>query len=883
MKRVLLLLLVLIPVLASAQPVKSSGLIYYDSIPNTKPAMPHGSEVAYSRDLGKFFRFNLVADDWEEMNANNVANASDSTSFVVYKASHGYNLASYTAEIIAVKADYTLAYATTAANTQVAYVVGTPHSDSIEIQFSGLLHRPDHGLPLGKEYFLTDMPAGESDTIPGTVESRTYIVVDSNYLYLSEVGITQDYTIPVVNIPAVYITGNGGDPVAPHDTVIQKIAELFAEVGRIRPGSYLITNNTTISDNATYQAAPEAPTTPSAGWVWNGEFVTRIKELVADVDLQDTLYGGLGTSVLTPLVPAGSEPTTAEVATWYQNNFETNGLQLANGAKVYWVGNGTQSEPDLIWEVQDDLSHEGGTQWERIVKRVRTPDAEQVIGQIEYTSDELVTNSSFNSGSTGWTGSDPFYVFGDGKVSFHNYDYGKLRTIIDDSELSSGDWLLLAVNYSGYEGQIDVTLDDFSSVLDSYYSENTPGPKTDYLIMQYDGSANVLDIYISPFVTDSVSIYEVSLRRFDGYSLWGESDYITDVRAVSGSTLLQEKVSAVYGFYRTTKNASNTNTLYFDASGQNSDMRNGPNGAGQRRTQLYHRGFNYQVVNTLNVGGGNSESRIDLRGEYAQVRSFQGTDTPDGLADFRLYPGKYTLYGYKEMIENTDYKHFMRGYDSDEFTDDYLLGGVFESGTTTFNPSTSDQSWVRLSIGTDDPFYQTFTGYGGQSVYQTFENGITATRSDSSMVFRGNNGADEVTHLAMKMPFGATSHTLRPYDRYALPNTTPAQTNGAKSTIEFTGIGSATTPAFLRQSRGTAIITGDGDGEQTIVVTFLASMPDTSYGIQLTPEISSGSPTGAELTAHVISSKTTGGFTISLGEAIETGEVVLIHWTVIDQ
>lgn len=387
MKKVILLLLVLLPLLASAQPVKSSGIIYYDSIPNTKPSMPYGSEVAYSRAFAKWYRFNLVADDWEEMKGGSTS-TTDSTSFVVYKESHGYNLASYPGEVIAVKADYTVAYADTVSNTQVGYVVGTPHPDSIDLQFSGLLHRPAHGLPPGKEYFLQDIPSGLSDTIPGTVQSRTFIVVDSNYIFLSEVGTAQDYDIQIVNIPAVYITGYGGDPAAPHDTVIQKIAELFAEVGLIRPGSYLVTNNTTISDNPTYQAPPGGPTTPSAAWVWpgNGKFVTRMKELVADVDLQDTLYGGLGTSILTPLVPAGSEPTTTEVATWYQTNYENNGLQLANGSKVYWVGSGTQSDPDLVWEVQDDLSHEGDTMWERIVKLIRNKYIISIDPGVAYVS-----------------------------------------------------------------------------------------------------------------------------------------------------------------------------------------------------------------------------------------------------------------------------------------------------------------------------------------------------------------------------------------------------------------------------------------------------------------------------------------------------------------
>lgn len=119
--------------------------------------------------------------------------------------------------------------------------------------------------------------------------------------------------------------------------------------------------------------------------------------------------------------------------------------------------------------------------------------------------------------------------------------------------------------------------------------------------------------------------------------------------------------------------------------------------------------------------------------------------------------------------------------------------------------------------------------------------------------------------------------------------------NNGQLTVDDYGSGSFTgTPAYsisvesdgdlieIPNYYDTATITGDGDGEQTIAVSFSSAMPDATYTITLGLEISSGTPSGAELYAYVISGKTTGGFTISLGEAIETGEEILVHWEVKD-
>jgi hypothetical protein len=81
---------------------------------------------------------------------------------------------------------------------------------------------------------------------------------------------------------------------------------------------------------------------------------------------------------------------------------------------------------------------------------------------------------------------------------------------------------------------------------------------------------------------------------------------------------------------------------------------------------------------------------------------------------------------------------------------------------------------------------------------------------------------------------------------------------------------------------GTSTVVGDADGEQTIAVTFGTAMPDATYTITLGVEIALGAPTGSELIAYVILGKTSAGFTISLGEAIETGEEIDIHWSVED-
>lgn len=969
MKKIMLLLLALLPVLASAQPVKSSGIIYYDSIPDTKPSLPYGSEVAYSRAFAKFYRFNLVADDWEEMKGGTIS-TTDSTSFVVYKASHGYNLASYPGEVIAVKADYTVAYASTVGNTQVGYVVGTPHPDSIELQFSGLLHRHAHGLPPGKEYFLQDIPSGLSDTIPGTVVSRTFIVVDSNYLFLSEVGAAQDYDIPVVNIPAVYITGFGGDPVAPHDTIIQKVAELFAEVGRIKPGSYLVTNNTTISDNPTYQAAPDAPTTPSAGWVWNGEFVTRIKELVADVDLQDTLYGGLGTSVLTPLLPAGSEPTTAEVATWYQNNFETNGLQLANGAKVYWVGNGTQSNPDLIWEVQDDLSYEGGTKWERIVKRLKHL---QTASEVSFTPgiDVLSTNvqsaiEEVQGNIPGVQGNNVFYVSTNGNDStaqeaniFRSWYDSKTASIEGEGvdrliHFLPGNYIVsetgtdyLTYDNSNYEtaslipneqgvynlyfqagAKVDMQAASSSFYPGAFY---IPNDSTTYLNIYGEGDfelsnsqynslfwlGNDAQAYIrgrnftieeEPFGSQYSAFNRNAVRKFDfkcDYFYHAGVDFVSSYQLEDSADYRIEVDDMV---------------MIADAGGDNSSPRIWLHyGRPDLDTVEFVRehyyigslGYDYESVGSpfctpIFIGGS---------GKRGLVKNYEGSLTIDrfDLLDEKDFSIRYEteIAGFIERPEDGDTSNDdvifdkTRIYKDSRFdidigtinsrqTQGYYCNSIFDNTEMTIR---IDEAFVESMaiVFTDLQVTNNSTiivdcGYCQTFDRQTliFSGSIDAT---SKVIIRGTYESTSPNYPVFSInQTGAGKLILEDVTLLSTGDTTVINSYTGSSKIHVKNLvydglldDSNTVIIEFNKRAGVATITGDGDGEQTIAVTFTEAMPDDTYDIKLTPEISIGSPSGLELTSYVVSGKTPGGFTISLGEAIETGEEVLVHWNVIDQ
>lgn len=318
----------------------------------------------------------------------------DTTAVDLYLPAHGWTadtLAAYPGGVLPLDYRNQKATAQTELSTQNKYVIGIVSPDTVRVRFQGLIYRPSHNLSITSPiYYLTDVGA-VSDTVQGTVESQTFIVVDSNYLFLSEIGIkaaNNSAFVPDVSVPSAAISVFGGDPLAPTDTIMQVIAELYHNAGRIKPGSRLMTNFSTISKNPAYHTPGNLPNTPSQIWQWNGVIVTRIKELVVSIDLQATAYGGSGLLPLNPLVPAGSSPTDSEVLSWYNDNNTNNKLVLFNGAQLYWIGSGTAANPDFIWQLQDDFSSTF------FIKRVKEPASFSgtVTGLAEWSVDTTYEN-----------------------------------------------------------------------------------------------------------------------------------------------------------------------------------------------------------------------------------------------------------------------------------------------------------------------------------------------------------------------------------------------------------------------------------------------------------------------------------------------------------
>lgn len=316
----------------------------------------------------------------EIQNLIGVQEPDDTIKTVIYKPAHGFTLAA--GDILALKKGFDPADATISENLQITYATGLPHPDSVEIQTSGLLFRPGHPYKIGLIYYVTNTP-GVYDTIPGTIQSPAFFVVDNDYLDLMEQGPNFVHTIPRIVVSTALINSLGGDPFAPHDTIMQEVAEIYQNAGRAPPGTVFVTNFPASSDNPTYHIGSGTirPSTPSNLWFWDGQQVTRGKELIVSVDLDATNYGGLGTLPLDTVELVGGVPVDTTVANWYQTNHTTNGLNLPNGSLLYWIGDGSRQNPDYVWMLSDDLSSTASaeSQFRKIVRRVKSPDVQQVF------------------------------------------------------------------------------------------------------------------------------------------------------------------------------------------------------------------------------------------------------------------------------------------------------------------------------------------------------------------------------------------------------------------------------------------------------------------------------------------------------------------------
>lgn len=815
---------------------------------------------------------------------SSIAPSQTVTTTTIYCPAHGLDTAAYTGSVIALKAGCVLASATSSANLQTRYVVGIPHSDSLEIQIGGLIYRPGNGLNPGQQYYLKNSPAGQSDTIPGTVNSKTFVVVDANYIYLVDPSSTgMNSYVPVINIPAPALAVYGTDTKAPNDTAVQNIAEVYAAAGAIVPGSYLITTNATISDNPVYRSNSDGSSTPSHAWHWNGQKVTRVYILPVSIDLQDTLYGGSGILPLDTIVPAGSVPTTTEVVDWLQTNYTDNGLRLPNGSQVYWVGNGSQSEPEYIWQVQDDLSHEL-TNWERIVKLVKSPST-WLKPELENGADvEVISDNGLSILGTGETMS--LYINVEG-IEGSDADF---ETYVDQYGLSPG--RLSLENRSFTRSTSAFPIIEFSSISDD---------SDDFPRMSFNFARYTEDIFSSDYAQlgdvlgriafgTGLFIQGVAADDFGvGYNPTSMQFWLSDDGAEPFKMLELNPYEDYFSFFDKT----GINSAYWSPSSSffsNNDPENfsissveiaNYNNSKIELTDWNENSIGSRIIlNSTGSDEGNT-SQIQLNAIYAST--FGGTTTPGRPEGDRIGSIDFGQSSRIKAISDEDQDGLNQGgslvFQTSEIGSNEPIDRlVINSMGTISAPSVSDpvSNPPMLHIGED--------GFGYELIYDA---GYALLYVDPySIAFRCRDDATgRDGQISFEDPDGFTfsgANTFMDDWRYSFPQVSPTQTSGAMSSLEWAGSGSATTPAFVRQARGSATIVGDGDGEQTVSVTFAAAMPDTVYNIQLTLRGTTGTLDVGEKIFQAIS-PTTSGFVISLHDPLETGESVTIDWSVVDQ
>jgi len=315
---------------------------------------------------------------WIVVNAPTYISSDSMATQLVYAPAHGLTDSIAYYGYIPVKSDFTRANATSVDSAFIAYAIDAPHVDSLLLMFSGFLNYVVwHGKEINVQYYLQD--DGTEDTTPGTVSIPTAIASDSLTLLLREVGSDIAGRLRRVAVPSPMITAFGGDPRIPTDSVMQAAIEgVYLPAGIAQPGTIFTLSYSGQTDNPTYiETSPNSnPLTPSHAWLWDGAYATRITTIATSVDLQDSLFGGLGIVPLIPIddIAVSLPPTDEEVAVWLDTNYTVNNVRLTNGTNLYYIGAGTRQSPDYIWQVVDDVSWSGAdTQWERIIKRIQSP------------------------------------------------------------------------------------------------------------------------------------------------------------------------------------------------------------------------------------------------------------------------------------------------------------------------------------------------------------------------------------------------------------------------------------------------------------------------------------------------------------------------------
>lgn len=295
-------------------------------------------------------------------------NPNDTASITVYAPNHGLNVNDYTGGIIPFRPGFLPAKATVQDSLQIGYIIATPDPDTLVYKYSGELAIDTDTLKQFGTYYLSDTP-GMSDTIPGTIESQTFVMVDSGLVYLREIGFRTDFYIPVYSIPAVFFTVFGGDASAPSDSFITVVANFLYNAGAIRAGSYLVTETSAASDNPTYINSG----IPSNMWVFTSPAETprRIRGQINSISLTDTIWGGSGLEPLDTVIHTGV-PTVSQVADWYETNFTNNDLRLENGSLLYYIGSGDKQNPETVFWIGQELTESGipDNNYERLIKKL---------------------------------------------------------------------------------------------------------------------------------------------------------------------------------------------------------------------------------------------------------------------------------------------------------------------------------------------------------------------------------------------------------------------------------------------------------------------------------------------------------------------------------
>jgi len=148
--------------------------------------------------------------------------------------------------------------------------------------------------------------------------------------------------------------------------------------------------------------------------------------------------------------------------------------------------------------------------------------------------------------------------------------------------------------------------------------------------------------------------------------------------------------------------------------------------------------------------------------------------------------------------------------------------------------------------------------------------------SNSGTVLNKRTGAYK--HLA----YETTDSTFRLFNNSLIfdNEAVPSTTSSATSVMKWTGDGTKADPVATRTETG---VTAISTPASSVAISFPANMPDATYSVQMTVEVTGGTPSVGERVVAVSSGTiATTGFTAELVEALDAGETLNIHWTVTD-